>query len=98
MLKVELDSISYLRCLLCYLNSLPFLERKGLYLVNATTKNLDEYSKSAVKMSFSQTADIPYGPVVTLMGSDLILQRDQQSDFAVFNTMFPIAHKVPHVG
>ena len=39
-------------------NSLPFRSQKDLYLANATTKNLGEHSKSAVKMSFSQTAQI----------------------------------------
>lgn len=39
-------------------NSLPFRSQKDLYLAIATTKNLGEYSKSAVKMSFSQTAQI----------------------------------------
>ena len=55
---------------LCNLrNSLPFHGRKDLYLANATTKNLGEYSKTAVNMSFSQC-----GPGAVLMGSDLFFQ------------------------
>ena len=33
-------------------------EHKDLYLANATTENLGEYSKSALKMSFTQRAQI----------------------------------------
>ena len=32
---------------------LPFNEHKDLYLANATTENLSEYSKSALKKRFS---------------------------------------------
>ena len=45
--------------ILCILrNSLPFQEQKDLYLANSTTKNLGESSESALKMSFSQRAQI----------------------------------------
>ena len=61
--------------IICILrNSLPFHRRKDLYLVNATTNNLGEYSKSAVKMSYSQSTDIPCGPGAILIGSDLFFQ------------------------
>ena len=89
-----------LQVILCILrNSLPFHERKDLYLANATTKNLGVYSKPAVKMSFSQTAEIFHMGRYRHYWEVIYFSRKiKQSEFAVLKTLFPIAHKALQVG